>query len=57
MLDYSLLIDNVLDETISSRIGFRSLFRSLEDDSPGNDISGEINDYEFQTGVYYRVEF
>jgi hypothetical protein len=47
----------VLDETISSRIGFRSLFRSLEDDSPGNDISGEINDYEFQTGVYYRVEF
>lgn len=57
MLDYSLLIDNVLDETISSRIGFRSLFRSLEDDSPGNDISGVINDYEFQAGVYYRVEF
>jgi len=57
MLDYSVLIDNILDETISSRIGFRSLFRSLDENSPGNDGEDVNNDYEFQTGMYYRFEF
>lgn len=57
MLDYSVLIDNFLDETISSRIGFRSLFRSLDENSPGNETDDVNNDYEFQTGLYYRFEF
>jgi len=57
MLDYSVLIDNILDETISSRLGFRSLLRSLDEDSPGNETEGVNNDYEFQTGLYYRFEF
>jgi len=57
MLDYSVLIDNIFDETISSRLGFRSLLRSLDEDSPGNETEGVNNDYEFQTGLYYRFEF
>jgi len=57
MLDYSVLIDNILDETISSRLGFRSLFRSLDENSPGNESESVNNDYEFQTGLYYRFEF
>jgi len=57
MLDYSTLIDNILDESISSRIGIRSLFRSLDANSPGNESVDENNDYEFQTGLYYRFEF
>ncbi|MCF8345652.1 MAG: hypothetical protein K9G38_00460 [Bacteroidales bacterium] len=57
MFDYSVLIDNILDETISSRIGFRSLFRSLDENSPGNESDDVNNDYEFQTGLYYRFEF
>ena len=56
-LDYSILIDNILDETISSRIGFKSIFRSLDENSPGNEIDSVHNDYEFQTGIYYRLEF
>lgn len=57
MLDYSVLIDNFLDETISSRIGFRSLFRTLDENSPTNEGDDADNDYEFQTGLYYRFEF
>ncbi len=57
MLDYSVLIDNFLNETFSSRIGFRSLLRTLNEDSPGNETDGVNNDYEFQTGLYYRLEF
>lgn len=56
-LDYSVLIDNILDETISSRIGLRTLFRSLDETSPGNESDLVNNDYEFQTGLYYRFEF
>ncbi len=57
MLDYSVLIDNILNETISSRIGFRSLFRTLDENSPTNEGDDADNDYEFQTGFYYRIEF
>ncbi len=57
MLDYSVLIDNFLDKTISSRIGFRSLYRSLDENSPVNEGSSVINDYEFQSGIYFRLEY
>jgi hypothetical protein len=57
MLDYSFLIDNILNETISSRIGFRTLFRTLDENSPSNENQIVNNDYEFQAGFYYRIEF
>ncbi|MGC9361400.1 MAG: hypothetical protein ACP5F3_00580 [Candidatus Syntrophosphaera sp.] len=57
MLDYSVLIDNFLDKTISSRLGFRSLFRTLDETSPGNESEDINNEYEFQSGVYLRLEY
>lgn len=57
MLDYSVLIDNFLSKTGSSRLGFRSLFRTLDEGSPTNENAAVINDYEFQSGLYFRYEF
>ncbi|MBW6513203.1 MAG: hypothetical protein K0B87_00385 [Candidatus Syntrophosphaera sp.] len=57
MLDYSVLIDNILDKTISSRLGFRTLFRTLNANSPVNEGAAVNSDYQFQTGVYLRHEF
>jgi hypothetical protein len=54
-LDYSVLIDNAKEYFYSSRIGFKTLFRSLNEDSPSN-IDG-LSDYEFQSGIYYSVNF
>ncbi|MDP8232928.1 MAG: hypothetical protein P9L91_09730, partial [Candidatus Zophobacter franzmannii] len=56
-LDYSLLIDNLFDIEKSSRIGIKALFRNLDEKSPINEGDGIDNDYEFQTGIYYRIEF
>ena len=57
MLDYSVLIDNLMDKTISSRLGFRSLFRTLDENSPVNEGADVIHDYEFQSGIYFRLEY
>ena len=54
-LDYSILIDNAKEYFKSSRIGFKTLFRTLNEDSPSN-IDG-LSDYEFQSGIYYSVNF
>lgn len=57
MLDYSVLIDNFLLKTTSSRLGFRSLLRTLDANSPTNEGAAVLNDYEFQTGFYFSYEF
>lgn len=57
MLDYSVLIDNFLSKSRSSRLGFRTLFRTLDENSPTNEATAVMNDYEFQSGVYFRYEF
>jgi hypothetical protein len=57
MLDYSVLIDNILDKTISSRLGFRSLLRTLDANSPVNENTDLQHDYEFQSGIYFRLEY
>ncbi len=57
MFDYSVLIDNFLNEEFSSRLGFKTIFRTLDENSPGNENSDEMNDYEFQTGVYFKIDF
>ena len=54
-LDYSILIDNAKEYFYSSRIGVKTLFRTLNEDSPSN-IDG-LSDYEFQSGIYYSVNF
>lgn len=57
MVDYSVLIDNFLYKTTSSRLGFRSLIRTLDANSPTNEGLTELNDYEFQSGFYFSYEF
>ncbi len=57
MLDYSILIDNFFDTETSSRIGIKALFRNLDENSPINEGDGRDHDYEFQTGLYYTIEF
>lgn len=57
MLDYSVLIDNFLSKTNSSRLGFRSLLRTLDENSPTNEGVSALNDYEFQSGFYFSYEF
>lgn len=57
MLDYSILIDNFLYKTTSSRLGFRTLFRTLDANSPTNEGLSVPNDYEFQSGFYFSYDF
>ncbi len=57
MLDYSVLIDNFLSKTNSSRLGVRSLLRTLDAGSPTNEGLEVLNDYEFQSGFYFSYEF
>ncbi len=54
-LDYSMLIDNVLDDMISSRIGVKGLYRTLDEVAPEYD--GGKNDHMFQISAYYEIEF
>jgi beta-galactosidase len=56
-LDYSILIDNMLDGLLSSRIGLNSIYRTLDENSPTNESDGEDSEYEFQAGFYYSIEF
>jgi beta-galactosidase len=57
MLDYSVLIDNILDWQLSSRLGIKTLFRTLDEIAPLNEGDGVDSDYEFQAGIYYKIEF
>ncbi|MDA3884622.1 MAG: hypothetical protein PF638_03405 [Candidatus Delongbacteria bacterium] len=57
MFDYSMLIDNILDDILSSRIGIKALYRTLDENAPDNEWEGGANDYMFQAGVYYKIDF
>jgi hypothetical protein len=57
MLDYSMLIDNFLDESLSSRIGIKGLYRTLDEDSPADEYAYGVNEYMFEISAYYIIEF
>jgi len=57
MLDYSYLLDNRNDELRSSKVGIRSLYRSLDENSPGDEFRDGNNDYLFQTVFYLNYRF
>jgi hypothetical protein len=66
MLDYSYLMDNFLDEKISSKIGIRSLFRTLDEISAENVkdeedqnymFDDELDDYMFEIITYCSFNF
>jgi beta-galactosidase len=55
--DYSMLVDRVYDELMSGKIGFRALFKTLDEMAPDYELEGGRNDYVFQTGIYYKIVF
>ncbi len=55
-IDYSFLADNLLNELISSKLGIKGLYRSLDKDSPDNSDGGD-NDYMFEIITYCTLSF
>ena len=65
-LDYSILIDNLMGEIfsgdlgnklLSSRIGIKGLYRTLNENSPGDEYDFGLNKYMFEISAYYIIEF
>ncbi len=56
-LDYSLLLDQRLDEDESSKIGIRALYRTLDENSPDDEYRDGANGYDFLTMFYFKWAF
>jgi hypothetical protein len=57
MLDYSYLLDHRRDWLRSTQIGLRTLYRSLDENSPTNEYLDGENDYLIQTHFYMIYRF
>jgi beta-galactosidase len=57
MLDYSILLDQRRDRLRSTQIGIRALYRSLDENSPGDEFQDGENDYLWQTVFYINFRF
>ncbi len=57
MLDYSVLLDQRRDPLRSTQIGIRGLYRSLDENSPGDEFQDGENDYLWQTVFYVNYRF
>jgi beta-galactosidase len=57
MLDYSYLLDHRRDWLRSTQIGVRTLYRSLDENSPTNEYLDGENDYLVQTHFYMIYRF
>ncbi len=56
-LEYSLLLDSQRDELRSTKIGVRTLYRSVDENSPADEFADGANDYIFQTVFFFRYNF
>ena len=56
-LDYTFLMDSRRNEMTSTQIGIRALYRSLDENSPGDEFQDGLNDYIFQTVAYIEYRF
>jgi hypothetical protein len=56
-LDYSVLIDNFMDELKSSKLGIKALYRTLDENSPGDEYNHGENEYMFEISTYYKLAF
>jgi beta-galactosidase len=57
MLDYSYLMDHRRDWLRSTQIGLRTLYRTLDENSPTNEYLDGENDYLIQTQFYMIYRF
>ncbi|MDX1430332.1 MAG: hypothetical protein R3282_08595, partial [Rhodothermales bacterium] len=56
-LDYALLLDQRRDELTSTKVGVRTLFREVDENSPADEFDMGLNDYLFQTVFYFLYNF
>ncbi|MDJ0910015.1 MAG: hypothetical protein QNI99_12535 [Woeseiaceae bacterium] len=56
-IDYSFLMDGRRDEMTSTQAGIRALYRSLDENSPGDEFQEGVNDYIFQVVAYIEYRF
>ena len=56
-LEYSLLLDNLRDELKSSKVGVKTLYRTLDENSPEDEYEDGDNDYMFEIQTYYKFSF
>ncbi len=57
MLDYSIRMDNFATERLSSAIGLKGFYRTLDENSQGSEYDGGKNNYMFEVSAYYNIEF
>ncbi|MEN7341352.1 MAG: hypothetical protein AAAFM81_00360 [Pseudomonadota bacterium] len=56
-LDYSMLLDQGLDERFATKIGIRGLLRTNDENSPDDEFLDGDNDYIFQVIAYFTLNF
>jgi hypothetical protein len=54
---YTLLLDNLRDELLSSKFGVKLLYRELDINSPAEEFDGGNNDYMFEVQTFYKYSF
>ncbi len=55
--EYARLLDAILDEDKSSKIGVKFLYRELDEDSPEDIYLDGENEYEFELQTYFKLAF
>ena len=56
-LDYAVLLDDLFDERRSTKVGVRVLYRTVDENSPGDEYLDGQNDWMFQTVFYFTFMF
>ncbi|MCW8845946.1 MAG: hypothetical protein OQK99_08935, partial [Gammaproteobacteria bacterium] len=56
-LDYAVLLDDLFDERRSTKVGVRVLYRTVDENSPGDEYLDGQNDWMFQTVFYFTYMF
>jgi hypothetical protein len=55
--EYARLLDAILDEDKSSKVGVKFLYRELDEDSPEEVYLDGENEYEFEVQTYFKMAF
>lgn len=56
-LDYTMILDQGLDERFATQIGIRGLLRTNDENSPDDEFLNGDNDYIFQVVAYFTLNF
>ena len=56
-LEYTRLLDQLFDQKISSQVGIKGLYRTLDENSPEEEYLDGENDYMFEIQTYIEFKF